>query len=153
MENILKVKIVLFQRLITEKYFYVFFEHLKQTWRKFEEKNWNFFREAQFFFQKSSYSVILLIKFWKVKNSHNFVMGLFSARQNFRATERSKIATWAKNSPVWSHWWFVLISQCCQVPKPENRQVFAKKSHLWRVFFWVKFFSAKFSAPLINVHF
>ena len=39
MENILKVKIVLFQRLITEKYFYVFFEHLKQTWRKFEEKN------------------------------------------------------------------------------------------------------------------
>ena len=30
-------------------------------------------------------------------------MGLFSARQNFRATERSKIATWAKNSPVWSH--------------------------------------------------
>ena len=104
MENILKVKIVLFQRLITEKYFYVFFEHLKQTWRKFEEKNWNFFREAQFFFQKSSYSVILLIKFWKVKNSHNFVMGLFSARQNFRATERSKIATWAKNSPVWSHW-------------------------------------------------
>ena len=44
-------------------------------------------------------------------------------------------------------------TQCCQVPKPENRQVFAKKSHLWRVFFWVKFFSAKFSAPLINVHF
>ena len=96
-ENILKVKIVLFQRLITEKYFYVLFE----------EKNWNFFREAQFFFHKSSYSVILVIKFWKVKNSHNIVMGLFSARQNFRATERSKIATWAKNSPVWSH--------CCAV--------------------------------------
>ena len=108
-ENILKVKIVLFQRLITEKYFYVLFEHLKQTWRKFEEKNWNFFREAQFFFQKSSYSVILLIKFWKVKNSHNFVMGLFSARQNFRATERSKIATWAKNSPVWSHCFLVFL--------------------------------------------
>ena len=122
MENILKVKIVLFQRLITEKYFYVFFEHLKQTWRKFEEKNLNFFREAQFFFQKSSYSVILLIKFWKVKNSHNFVMGLFSARQNFRATERSKIATWAKNSPVWSHW---LRSGCsCGCGNFQSEQLF-----------------------------
>ena len=124
MENILKVKIVLFQGLITEKYFYVFFEHLKQTWRKFEEKNWNFFREAQFFFQKSSYSVILLIKFWKVKNSHNIVMGLFSARQNFRATERSKIATWAKNSPVWSHWvWHQLM--------PDFRRCFWRKIWIW----------------------
>ena len=40
----------------------------------------------------------------RVKNSHNFVMGLNSARSNFRATEGSKIATWAKNSPIWSHW-------------------------------------------------
>ena len=39
----------------------------------------------------------------RVKNSHNFVMGLNSARSNFRATEGSKIATWAKNSPIWSH--------------------------------------------------
>ena len=30
-------------------------------------------------------------------------MGLISARPNFRATEGSKIATWAKNSPIWSH--------------------------------------------------
>ena len=52
MENILKVKIVLFQRLITEKYFYVLFEHLKQTWRKFEEKKLTFFpRSAIFFFK------------------------------------------------------------------------------------------------------
>ena len=43
--------------------------------------------------------------------------------------------------------------QCDQVPKPENRQVFAKNSHVWRVEFQPPIFPAPFPAPVINVYF
>ena len=51
------------------------------------------------------------------------------------------------------YFWNQSQLQCDQVPKPENRQVFAKNSHVWRVDFQPPIFPAPFPAPVINVYF